>query len=338
MEAFDLSAQLALPELPGYLKSVETHLLQLLDSSQNPNVISARRLITATGKRLRPALLLAVVTSQGVPISKKIIQAGCALELIHIGSLVHDDLMDGADSRWGIPTVNVQEGVHEALLVGDYLFALAHLVASELGAKISTCVAQTVIDLCDGQRRELTDLHATNRTLTSYEQTIRGKTGVMFATACRIGALCTNLSTDMQEKISNFGYEFGNSFQLIDDVLDVFSNPRLIGKPFGTDMNEGVFTMPILESLKSPYRNKMLQLIKKNRGDMKALQQILIDSGAAKFTIDKAKEHTRAASKLLETFPGKPAVRNGLQSLPLAFLDWQLQNLLAKPWQFLADQ
>ena len=171
---------------------------------------------------------------------------GAAVELVHVGSLYHDDVIDEAETRRGVPSVNARWSNIVAILAGDYLLAQASSLAASLGADVAGLLAATIGELCRGQVLELQHLFDVTRTEESYLSSIEGKTASLMATASRIGAMVSNVSADSLDALTQFGHHLGMCFQVVDDVLDVTRTEAELGKPTGNDVHEGVYTLPVI--------------------------------------------------------------------------------------------
>lgn len=209
---------------------------------------SARHLVLAGGKRLRPALAIACAYAiSGVePTTDDVLKGACAIELVHAGSLHHDDVIDNAATRRAIPSVNVQFSNTVAILSGDYLLAIASMLAASLGAEESALLADTIAQLCEGQIIEQQNLFDAKRTKEQYLDAIGGKTASLFGSACKIGAMVSEADVATQDALYDFGYNIGMTFQIIDDLLDLTSDDDALGKPAGHDISEGVYTLPVI--------------------------------------------------------------------------------------------
>jgi geranylgeranyl pyrophosphate synthase len=205
--------------------------------------------ILAGGKRLRPLLVLATAYA-GSPQRERAIRSGVAVELLHLASLVHDDVMDEAAQRHGVASANARLGNVRAVLAGDYLLARALATACDLGRREGALAAKAFTWLCDGQARESATLFDTGRGESAYYAAIEGKTGALFATSCRLGAMAGGLGEEATEALAEYGLQLGMAFQLIDDLLDFTSTSGQMGKPAGHDIAEGVYTLPVLHALR----------------------------------------------------------------------------------------
>jgi heptaprenyl diphosphate synthase len=183
------------------------------------------------------------------PASAEVVTGGSAVELVHLGSLYHDDVIDEAETRRGVPSVNARWSNIVAILAGDYLLAQASTLAASLGADVAGLLASTIGELCRGQVLELQHLFDPDRSEESYLSAIEGKTASLMATACRIGAMVSGVSADTLDALTQFGHHLGMCFQVVDDVLDVTATEAVLGKPTGNDVHEGVYTLPVIYAL-----------------------------------------------------------------------------------------
>jgi len=244
------SPLLALPGMGDELVRVEAALRASVLTGDPHLTELASHLIEAGGKRLRPALAVAIgACIQGVPVSDEIILGGVSVELVQVGSLYHDDVMDEAETRRGVESVNFRFGNLRAILSGDYLLAKASEIAAGLGTEVAGLLAQTIGHLCEGQVRELQTVFDVERTEPAYLGSIAGKTASLFAAACRIGGIVGGLDRPAIEAATVFGDRFGMAFQIVDDILDVVATEEELGKPSGHDMAEGIYTLPVLRAL-----------------------------------------------------------------------------------------
>jgi len=208
--------------------------------------------LEAGGKRLRPALVVSSAIAVGghEAVSERVIDAATAVELLHLASLYHDDVLDSAATRRGRPSANALWGNHAAILGGDVLLAHAYRVAAELGACELRRFAHTLAALCSGQIAECATHFDVSRELAQYDESIRGKTAALLATSCWLGASTAGATPAAAEAIAGFGMELGVTFQIVDDVLDLYGCGLQIGKPSGSDLRAGVFTLPVLLTLR----------------------------------------------------------------------------------------
>lgn len=214
----------------------------------SPLAESSRYLLAAGGKRFRPMLVL-VSGYFGDPDDERLITASVAMELTHLASLYHDDVIDGADARRGIPSANIRWDNTVAILTGDFLFARASEIMSELGAEPTRILARTIVTLTDGQIREISLAGQVDQTVEFYMGTIRRKTSALIAASARLGGLLSGAPAGYLDILEEFGGEVGTAFQLSDDIMDLTASSEVLGKEPGVDMKEGVYTLPVLDAL-----------------------------------------------------------------------------------------
>ena len=209
---------------------------------------TSRHLINAGGKRFRP--LLALVAAQyGDPRAAGNVPGAVVSELTHLATLYHDDVMDEAPLRRGAPSANARWDNTVAILTGDFLFARAADIAADLGTDIVRLQARTFERLCIGQIRETVGPAADEDPITHHLDVLAGKTGSLIAAAGRMGAMTSGAPEGVAAAISTYGEKFGVAFQLSDDLLDIASESDESGKTPGTDLREGIRTLPILFAL-----------------------------------------------------------------------------------------
>jgi heptaprenyl diphosphate synthase len=206
---------------------------------------AARHLLDAGGKRFRP-LLVVLASEFGDPSSSAVVPAAIVVELTHLATLYHDDVMDEADIRRGAQSANARWDNSVAILIGDFLFARASDLVADLGPDAVRIQAKTFARLVQGQIRETIGPKDGEDALAHYLSVVADKTGSLIATAARFGARLSGASLDIQETLTAFGEEIGVAFQLSDDVIDVASDSSELGKAAGTDLREGVPTLPTL--------------------------------------------------------------------------------------------
>ncbi len=233
----------------GILEGVETDLRASVASADPLVTEAARHLVDAGGKRFRP-LLVALGAQFGDPTDVRVVSAAVVVELTHLATLYHDDVMDEAAVRRGAPSANSRWTNSVAILVGDYLFARAADVAAELGPEAVRLQARTFARLVHGQIAETVGPRSTDP-VAHYLHVIAEKTGSLIATSARFGGLFSGASAEHTEALAGYGEAIGLAFQLSDDLLDIASESVQSGKTPGTDLREGVPTLPVLYALAS---------------------------------------------------------------------------------------
>jgi heptaprenyl diphosphate synthase len=243
---------LQLSTVPDDLRRVEIALRDSVRSDDPYLTELASHLIEAGGKRGRPAFAVgAAATARPtmVPVSDDVVRGAVSVELVHLGSLYHDDVMDEARTRRTVESVNARWGNLQAILAGDFLLARASEIAASLGTEVAGLLAATISKLCEGQILELQHTYDPGRTEAVYLGSIRGKTAALYATSSRIGAIVAGLPRVQVEALTSFGQAYGMAFQVVDDILDLVASDEQLGKPAGHDLIEGVYTLPVIRTL-----------------------------------------------------------------------------------------
>jgi heptaprenyl diphosphate synthase len=209
----------------------------------------ATHLIDAGGKRLRPRLALAAASFTGAPITEATILGAVSVELVHLASLYHDDVMDEAELRRNVISVNAKWGNLLAIVAGDFLLARSAEIAASLGTEVAELLASTLARLCQGQITEVKDAFRLDRSEEDYLNAISDKTAALMATACRIGGITAGLDRAQIELLTIYGESLGMVFQIRDDVFDIVASEEELGKLPAQDLAEGVYTLPVLRAL-----------------------------------------------------------------------------------------
>lgn len=207
---------------------------------------AAGHLMAAGGKRFRPLLVLLAAEAGPRPDAEEVLKAACVVELTHVASLYHDDVMDETDLRRGASTANAKWGNNTAILVGDFLFGRSSELTADLGPEAVRIQAKTFTQLVEGQILETVPPAEGDDPLEHYLEVVAGKTGSLIATSAQYGALFSGASPEVVEALRAYGEIVGSAFQLSDDILDISSELAESGKTPGTDLREGVPTLPTL--------------------------------------------------------------------------------------------
>jgi heptaprenyl diphosphate synthase len=207
---------------------------------------AASHLMEAGGKRFRPLLVLLAAETGDHADADEVIRAACVVELTHLASLYHDDVMDEADLRRGADSANARWDNHVAILTGDFLFSKSSELTADLGPDAVRIQAHTFTRLVEGQILETVKPEPGEDPLAHYLEVVAGKTGSLIATSARYGARFGGASREVEEALTAYGEIVGSAFQLSDDILDIASESGESGKTPGTDLREGVPTLPVL--------------------------------------------------------------------------------------------
>ncbi|GAA1237645.1 polyprenyl synthetase family protein [Janibacter melonis] len=268
-------------------------------------------LAQAGGKRFRPMLTM-LVAELGDGITDEVVAAAAGVELTHLASLYHDDVMDEADMRRGAPSANAKYDNSTAILVGDLLFGSASDIIADLGPQAVKIQAQTFIRLCTGQIRDDRPCPEGEDPQAYYRSVLADKTGVLVATAARYGAMFSGATPEVVAMATEYGERLGVAFQLADDLIDVASLSGESGKTPGTDLREGKRTLPVLHALASddPADAELQRLLLSELDDDADLARAL-ELLRAHRAMDLAREETlavgRGASEVLAPLPDSDA-------------------------------
>jgi len=231
--------------LAAAMADVEDRLREAVTGADELVDAPMRHLAAAGGKRLRPALTL-LTAELGTPGRDEVVRAAVAVELTHLATLYHDDVMDSADMRRGAPSAHAVWDNSVAILTGDLLFARASQLVASLGADAVRVHAETFERLCLGQLHETLGPREGEDPIAHYIQVLADKTGSLIAASARYGAVFSGAGEDLAVILERYGEKVGVAFQLADDVIDLASDSETTGKTPGTDLREGVATMPVL--------------------------------------------------------------------------------------------
>jgi heptaprenyl diphosphate synthase len=322
----DSAVGLALPVPDGELAArLQTRMQDVEDAlrghirGQTPFVTdAARHLMEAGGKRFRPLLVLLAAETGPDTGSDAVVTAACVVELTHLASLYHDDVMDEAELRRGAPSANSRWDNHVAILVGDFLFSKSSELTADLGADAVRIQAKTFTRLVEGQILETVAPESGTDPLDHYLRVVAGKTGSLIATSARYGARFGGATPEIEAALTSYGEIVGSAFQLSDDILDIASDSEESGKTPGTDLREGVPTLPVLLARRStdPADTRLLELLAADLGDDQRHAEAL-DLLRKHPAMDEARAYVVAraaeAKALLVALPQGP-VRDALEA------------------------
>jgi heptaprenyl diphosphate synthase len=297
--------------LRGRMSQVEDELNLAIRSEAQFVTDAARHLMHAGGKRFRPLLVL-LAAETGNPDAEGITTAACVVELTHLASLYHDDVMDEAALRRGAESANARWDNLVAILTGDFLFSKSSELTARLGADAVRIQAETFTRLVEGQILETLGPGEDEDPLEHYLRVVAGKTGALIATSARYGARFAGASLEVEEALTAYGERIGSAFQLSDDILDITSEAHESGKTPGTDLRERVPTLPVLIARHStdPGDSRLLELLDGDLGDdalhaeaLALLRRHPAMAEARAYVMARARE----AQALLKVLPEGPA-------------------------------
>jgi heptaprenyl diphosphate synthase len=303
----DLQSLISIPRIWDQLSRVEERLLEASTADDPYLTKIAQHLLLAGGKRFRPLLAL-LAAEFGESEDHRPVEAAVAVELIHVGSLYHDDVIDEADKRRGATSANANWTNTVAILAGDFLMARAsEVAATHLSQESVRLLAATYAELVEGQTRELQLTDDLTHSLEDYQEVIGGKTASLIRTSARLGAMAADAADQTVEALSTWAWELGMVFQIADDALDLVADEETIGKPAGSDIREGTFTGPVLRAVNGPHGDRVRQLLETGRPytdeTVNEVIRMVREGGHVDAALETASTRLTIAESALATLP-----------------------------------
>lgn len=286
------------------LNAVEQELQKVVEAPDPLITEASLHLLKAGGKRLRPAFALVAGKTCNYNM-ERLMPLAMALELIHMASLVHDDVIDDAYTRRGLPTVKANWGNQVSIYAGSYLFAQSlQLIARCNDPEVSRILADISVKMVEGEIQQIVSANNPQQTIRDYFYRIKRKTALLIAASCELGAVVCGAPDYHIHALERYGYYLGMAFQITDDILDFTASPEQLGKPVGSDLRQGIVTLPVIFALElAPEREILVEIIAshaKTEGDMEKAIRIIKNCGAidrsfrlANRYLDKAKERLK---------------------------------------------
>lgn len=310
------------PGAKEFLETVEEELRLVereirLESAASVEVMTAigHYLQASGGKRLRPMLVLLASKLAGNG-GASAIRLGAVVEMVHMATLVHDDVIDSAQTRRGRPAVNVKWGNHIAVLAGDWLYMQAFQMAlRERHFRILDVLSEVTQRMVEGELLQLDRLGSLQVTEADYMELVDRKTAGLFAASARLGVLVAGGDEDSEEKLSSYAWNVGMAFQLADDTLDFTARAAVLGKPVGNDLAEGKITLPLIYALEAaaPEERRLVETVLKDRSYRRVpftgIRKLLERHRGIERARQRALLFTNAARQLLAGFPDSPVQR-----------------------------
>jgi octaprenyl-diphosphate synthase len=272
----------------------------------------AKYILRQKGKKIRPLLVLLSGKIAG-QISDKTYRGAILVELLHTATLVHDDVVDNAEKRRGLPSINAIWKNKVAVLMGDYLLSRGLMIAVEnKDFEALEIITNTVKRMSEGELLQIGKTRKLDIDEETYFRIISDKTASLISTCCEIGAISVNANPEQREAMKKFGECLGISFQIRDDILDYIGTKSLIGKPLGGDIKERKLTLPLIYSLANTDKNKasdILKIIKnsKKNGRIKDVVDFVKESNGIEYAIESAKKYSNIARENLQIFADSPS-------------------------------
>jgi octaprenyl-diphosphate synthase len=294
------------------LRITEERIKDLFKSPVSTIPLIGRHLIDGGGKRLRPLILILSAELSGYKGDARLILGGI-IEAIHTASLLHDDVVDGAEIRRGKSPAHSIWGNQVVILVGDFLYSNAlRLAVMQRNQKIMETLSEATTRMTEGEILQLAKTGDPNITEEEYVDIISAKTAALISAACRIGAILGSLPEDIENALARFGMKTGIAFQMADDILDYMADEGALGKRLGKDINEGKVTLPLIHLLKTA-TDKELEEVKGiikyglKRGSLKRIMKLFVKYNSIEHCLRKALNIVADAKTELEVFPDSPA-------------------------------
>lgn len=286
------------------LAALEAELLSVVDSPVDLVHKISDHLVQAGGKRLRPALyFLCARSSGGQPAT--MMPLATAIEMIHMATLVHDDVVDSSNTRRGRPTANSLWGNQMSVLTGDYLFAKAFaLIATQVNQNMLRVLADVICAMCEGEIIQNQFIFQLEQSEQEYYARIAKKTADFIAASCELGALSAGLTAEATNALRQYGYALGMAFQITDDILDVTASSVQIGKPAGNDLRQGIITLPVLRALtvaeeRDSLRSLLEQKVVLNDEEVRQALDIVHASDGVAYAYAKVDGYLQQAKEVL---------------------------------------
>jgi geranylgeranyl pyrophosphate synthase len=305
------------------IKLVEERMRKQADEAHSDLRAALEHLLAAGGKRVRPTISLLVGNMLGAPL-EKLVTLGAAVELLHTATLVHDDLIDGSLLRRGMPTLNARWSPPATVLTGDFLFARAAITAAETDhLPLMKLFSETLATIVNGELTQMfTSRGLINRD--NYYKRIYAKTASLFEMTSRAAAMVSPVDESVIESMRDFGYQIGMAFQIVDDILDFNGDQNAVGKPLGSDLLNGLVTLPaIYYAEANPDDPDVLSLPQggwTNNENMTRLVDNIRASNSAKKAILEADQHIDRALTILASMEAC-AERDALENLAKYIVD-----------------
>ncbi len=301
---------ISLPRIQQGIEAVEQRMLTQADSYNGDLRAALSLLLGSGGKRIRPRIIL-LLGSVLKADWDLLVTLAASIELLHTATLVHDDLIDGAFLRRGVPTLNSKWSSAATVLTGDFIFASAAFLAAKTNSiEVMNIFSQTLMTIVNGEINQLFGSHC-NINREDYYQRIYAKTASLFETSTHTAAIISGAPLTEVEQYRQFGYELGMAFQIVDDVLDYSGDQSVVGKPVGGDLRQGLITLPMLYYIKDHKKDEDLYNLLNGKciEDEAAIQRLINainSSSAIEQSLQEAEQFAQKALIKLHTLPESP--------------------------------
>lgn len=305
MKGRDLKTISILDPIQEELQRVEQKMRQISQVEYEHLAAVLDYLLQSGGKRLRPALVL-FSTKFHPTDPEKVISLAASVEMLHTATLVHDDMIDNSLVRRGNPTLNATWNHGATVLAGDFLFAWAAGLAAETeNVRVMSIFARSLMTICSGELRQIFNSRGRLPTREEYYQRIYSKTASLFAASTEAGAVLSGAPEPEVQALREYGHTLGMAFQIVDDVLDFVGDERELGKPVGSDLRQGIVTLPALYFHEThPADEALIKVLHSSREEeVKAIVAAIRESGAVELALDEARTFAQRSRESLQILP-----------------------------------
>lgn len=297
-------------ELGKELEAIENRLVKIFSSQEEHVKVVCEHLLKAEGKRLRP-ILVCLSGQFGSYDFDKIVTLGTAVEVLHMATLIHDDIIDQADLRRGIPTINKVWDQDVAILMGDYFYGKTLVLLGSLGKKVIMGFSKIVTKLVEGEMEQKLNRFNPEISLQDYHERIHKKTAFFISQCCSLSALVCGGSQELVEVLARYGNCLGIAFQIQDDLMDFTEEKTSFGKPVQEDLKKGILTLPVIYALAKSKRQQELRLILKDREISQEGWRLILEeiknTEAINYGKKLARYYARKARATIEALPAGPS-------------------------------
>jgi heptaprenyl diphosphate synthase len=299
-----------LDDIQNDLLLVEKELNRHVQAPHEVLTQTSKHLLKAGGKRLRPAFALLAGKFADYSL-QNLLPLAVALEMIHMASLVHDDVVDRALTRRGIPTVKAKWGNTLSLQTGDYLLAKSlTLIAGYTETRIAKILAKASTEMCQGEIQQIASTFDIRQNIRDYFYRIKRKTAMLISASCQLGAVASGAPAVVERALQKYGHYLGMAFQITDDILDVIADEKELGKPVGSDLKQGILTLPTIFALKVSSRKERLEKLLLSRfaekNSINEALEIIKNCEAVDMSFQIATKYLGKAKKQLSYLPDTP--------------------------------
>ena len=290
----------------GDLKAVETSLKSLSEVESRDLSELLNYSLSGGGKRIRPTIALLSAKFHDYDI-ERMMPLVTAVELMHLATLVHDDTIDDSSIRWGRPTVNSIWGIEQAVLLGDYLFALAgRLVTATGNIRVIRLLSETLMVISSGEIAQARSAFDLDQSLDDYFRRVTSKTASLFTLASEAGAVLSRAPEELVQDLRDYGHNLGIAFQVVDDILDFVGTEQEMGKPVGSDLAQGTLTLPAMLLLEDYPKDNPVRLAFRQKGEREHVDrtiEMIRDSTIIDRCFEVAADYRERACRCLDRLP-----------------------------------